>query len=202
MDKKIQGTIAYYNRCAEDFCRSTVSVDFQPLQEKFLEYLPERASILDFGCGSGRDTKYFLSKGYIVLATDGSAELCGLASAYTGILVRHELFQDLSEVDRYDGIWACSSILHVPKAELPDIFIRMVRALKKGGIIYTSFKYGDFEGERNGRYFSDFTEESFTRMLSEVKELCIRDAFISGDVRAGRSEEKWLNLILQKQDIN
>lgn len=202
MDKKIQSTIEYYNRCAEDFCHSTAFVNFQALQEKFLGYLPERASILDFGCGSGRDTKYFLSKGYTVSATDGSADLCKRASAYTGILVRHELFQDLYDVDRYDGIWACSSILHVPKAELPEIFIRMARALKKDGIIYTSFKYGDFEGERNGRYFSDFTEKTFAEMLSVIRELCIREAFITGDVRPGRSEEKWLNLILQKQDIN
>lgn len=100
MDKKIQSTIEYYNRCAEDFCHSTASVNFQALQEKFLGYLPDRASILDFGCGSGRDTKYFLSKGYTVSATDGSADLCKRASAYTGILVRHELFQDLYDVDR------------------------------------------------------------------------------------------------------
>lgn len=92
--------------------------------------------------------------------------------------------------------------MHVPKAELPEVFIRMARALKKAGIIYTSFKYGDFEGERNGRYFSDFTEKTFAEMLSVIRELCIREAFITGDVRPGRSEEKWLNLILQKQDIN
>lgn len=202
MDKRIQSTIEYYNRCAEDFCRSTASVDLQPLQEKFLGYLPDQASILDFGCGSGRDTKYFLSKGYTVSATDGSAEFCRFASAYTGISVRHEYFQDLSEVDLYDGIWACSSILHVRKAELPNVFIRMTCALKKDGIIYTSFKYGDFEGERSGRYFSDFTEKSFAEVLSVIKELYIREAFITGDVRNGRSEEKWLNLILQKQDIN
>ena len=202
MDKRIQSTIEYYNRCTEDFCRSTASVDLHPLQEKFPGYLPDKASILDFGCGSGRDTKYFLSKGYTVSATDGSAEFCRLASAYTGISVRHEYFQDLSEVDLYDGIWACSSILHVRKAELPNVFIRMTCALKKDGIIYTSFKYGDFEGERNGRYFSDFTEKSFAEVLSVIKELYIREAFITGDVRNGRSEVKLLNLILQKQYIN
>ena len=68
--------------------------------------LPVGSRILDFGCGSGRDTKYFLEKGYRVEATDGSAELCKLASAFTGIEVKEMLFQDLDASGKYKGIWA------------------------------------------------------------------------------------------------
>ena len=99
------------------------------------------------------------------------------------------------------GIWACSSILHVSKKDLPDIFARMISAVKSEGVIYTSFKYGDFEGERNGRYFSDFTSESFGEFLLQFPELHIIAEWISGDVRPGRGEEKWLNIILEKSTI-
>ena len=78
-------TIRYYNSNAREFVLGTVSVDFEFTQKKFTDRLPKNAAILDFGCGSGRDTKYFLSQGYRVDAVDGSAELCKLASEYTGI---------------------------------------------------------------------------------------------------------------------
>lgn len=125
-----------------------------------------------------------------ISAVDGSEELCQLASEYTGISARHEYFEQLDEEEVYDGIWACSSILHVKKNELPDILRRMARAIKDNGIIYTSFKYGDFEGERNGRYFSDFTEESFAGLLEQILCLKVQNLFITGDVHPGRGDEK------------
>jgi SAM-dependent methyltransferase len=107
-------------------------------------------------------------------------------------------FQDLDEQEAYDGIWACSSILHLAKSELKDVLAKMGRALKPEGIIYTSFKYGEFEGERNGRYFTDFTPEAFRDFLRDVPGLCIEEYWITGDVRPGRGAEKWLNVILVK----
>ena len=155
-------------------------------------------SILDFGCGSGRDSKFFLQEGFDVTVTDGSAVLCRLARELTGLPVRHELFQDLAETNSYDGIWACSSILHLPKAELAGVLAKMVAALKPGGIIYISFKYGDFEGTRNGRYFTDFTEEGFRSFMQPIEGIRIEDWWVSADVRPGRGDEWWLNLLLRK----
>ena len=191
-------TINYYNLNAKKFIENTQNADMHLTQDKFLQLLPESASILDFGCGSGRDTKYFLEKGYQVVATDGSAELCRLASSFTGIKVKEMLFQELDEIGVYDGIWACSSILHLPKQELLPVIRKMCDALKDNGVIYTSFKYGDFEGERNGRYFTDFTEDTFDRFIKVIPELTIEEEWITSDVRPGRGEEKWLNLILRK----
>ncbi|MCD8110759.1 MAG: class I SAM-dependent methyltransferase, partial [Clostridiales bacterium] len=175
---------------------------FHEVEDRFLYYLQSRAIILDFGCGSGRDTKYFLEHGFHVDAIDGSEELCRYASVYTGISVKCMLFQELEEYEKYDGIWACASILHVSKRELPDIFRKMISALKPNGIIYISFKYGDFEGERNGRYFSDFTEESFLEFLVQFSEMHIIEKWISLDIRPERGDEKWLNLILRKTTIS
>lgn len=191
-------TINYYNLNAKKFIENTQNADMHLTQDKFLQLLPESASILDFGCGSGRDTKYFLEKGYQVVATDGSAELCRLASSFTGIKVKEMLFQELDEIGVYDGIWACSSILHLPKQELLPVIRKMCIALKDNGVIYTSFKYSNFEGERNGRHFTDFTEDTFREFIKVIPELMIEDQWITLDVRPGRGEEKWLNLILQK----
>lgn len=191
-------TIDYYNRNVQDFVDRTVSVDFTGIQNVFLELLPRDARILDFGCGSGRDTKYFLDCGYQVDAMDGSIELCRAASEYTGIHVKQMLFQDLAEEEKYDGIWACASILHVKKTELPDIIRKMSLATKENGIIYISFKYGDYEGERNGRYFTDMTEISMKELLVDFPELKVEKQWITGDVRADRGDERWLNMILRK----
>lgn len=191
-------TLNYYNQNAARFCQNTISVEFTATQRRFLSYLSSAAHILDFGCGSGRDTKAFLDQGYQVEAIDGSEELCKLASRYTGIQVRHMLFQELSAVSEYDGIWACSSILHLTRDELLDVMRKMVTALKPGGIIYTSFKYGTFSGERSGRYFTDMTEEAFADFMSKMERLQIEEEWVTADVRPGREEEKWLNMILSK----
>lgn len=192
-------TIEYYNENVDKFVNDTQDVVFCATQDLFLSYLNEGDSILDFGCGSGRDTKYFLSKGYKVDAMDGSMEICKVASDYTGINVKCLLFNELDEIDKYDGIWACASILHLDRDDLIDVFHRIARALKDNGILYTSFKYSEFEGVRNGRYFTDFTLESFNEFQTNIPEFIIEKKWITSDVRAGREDEKWLNLIMRKK---
>ena len=199
MGAKADVTIKYYNQNAARFLEETAGVEFTEIQNAFLNLLPEGARILDFGCGSGRDALEFLKRGYQVEATDGSEEMCRAAAELTGLAVRQMLFQELDEKEKYDGIWACSSILHLSKPELEDVLERMTAALKKNGIIYTSFKYGVFEGERNGRYFTDFTEKTFTEFIKDMIRLRIEKMWITDDVRPGRGEEKWLNMILRKR---
>ena len=112
--------------------------------------------------------------------------------------VKQMLFSELNDIEKYDGIWACSSILHLPKEELKDVLDKMICATKNGGYIYTSFKYGDFEGYRNERYFTDFKEESFNDFIKSFPGLTMIEEWVSNDIRPGRSDEKWLNLILKK----
>jgi len=202
----MNSTIEYYNRNAETFAEGTRGVTFGSVQDRFTILIPVGGYILDFGCGSGRDTKHFLDQGFLVDATDGSEELCRVAGEYAGIHVRHMYFQELDEQQRYDGIWACASILHLSVSELQDVFPKMWNALKADGILYTSFKYGTFSGERNGRFFTDMTEESFQRLLDSIsiegkRQFSILDLWITGDARKGREEEKWLNVILKKKNI-
>ena len=191
-------TLNYYDESCASYVSDTQDLEFSDIQDRFLKYLDKGSLILDFGCGSGRDSRYFLSKGYQVEAIDGSKEMVRIASGISGLKVRQMLFEELDDVERYDGIFACASILHVPYAELPDILFRMKRATKTDGIIYVSFKYGAFEGERNGRFFTDMNEERMNVLLNEVQGLAVLEEFISSDARPGREKEKWLNLYLQK----
>ena len=199
---KDQKTIDYYNTHAKDFAQSTTDLDFHEVQDRFLTKLPLGARILDFGCGAGRDAKYFAEKGFEVVATDGSEELCKIANRLTGVVAKRMFFSELDETDSYDGIWACASILHLRKEELMDVIPRMIRAVKTDGYLYMSFKYGTFEGYRGERYFTNFTEKSFEEFIKPFSNVTIIEQWISSDVRPGRGEEKWLNLILQKRTIN
>ena len=140
-----------------------------------------------------------MDSGYFVKSCDGSIEMCKLASKYLNSNVICMDFLDLNEVNTYDYIWACSSILHLPVAELAAVMRKMAVALKEKGIIYTSFKYGTFSGERNGRFFTDMTEETFADFLAGIDGLEVEEQWTTSDVRPGRGEEKWLNLILRKR---
>lgn len=197
----MSNTIDYYNKNADAFAKDTQLLDFRVTQEKFLSYLKEGDLILDFGCGAGRDTKYFLDHGYRVEAMDGSEALCKIASRYTGIEVKQKYFEELDENKKYDGIWACSSILHLPYDTLVEVLKKMQKALKPSGIIYTSFKYGDFAGERHGRYFTNLTEASFASLLSQVGGLTVIEEWITGDVRHDREDERWLNVLLRRSQL-
>lgn len=191
-------TLDYYNTNATVFAEGTIKADMSTTRDCFLDYMAPKGTILDWGCGSGRDSLAFKELGYEVEAADASEELCKFASELIGIEVRNETFNDLQVADKYDGIWACASLLHVERQQLPDIFAKAYRALKTNGVMYVSFKYGIYEGERNGRFFTDMTEEKFKNVIKDFNNFVIIDQWITEDVRAGREEEKWLNVILKK----
>lgn len=163
-------TINYYNKYTKSFIQTTRSVDFINIQNKFLSYLPSGAFILDFGCGSGRDTKYFLKRNYNVTAIDGSEEICKEASKYTGIKVKQMLFEELNDQNIYDGIWACASILHLSKNDLFLVFHKMNKALKE--------------------------------FILQIPQLQIKEIWTTGDVREGRGDERWLNILICKGKIS
>lgn len=200
MEKERNNTLQYYNDAATQFCETTREVEFTDTQERFLKYLAAEARVLDFGCGSGRDTKYFISRGFRTDAIDGSEELVRLASEYTGIEVKQMLFQELNAENVYDGIWACASVLHLNHDELTDIFCRIERALTSRGILYVSFKYGDGDLIRNGRYFTDMTEEKVKRFPVIDQLFDTEEMWKTVDARPGRAKEEWLNLILRKKN--
>lgn len=194
--------IKYYDINGEKFSADTRDLEFKEIQSRFLRYLKPGSRILDLGCGSGRDTKYFLQKGFLVEAIDGSAQMCKIASDYTGICVERKLFQDIDDRDKYDGIWACASLVHLPYNVLIQTFDSVGTAMREKSVFYASFKYGEFEGWRKERYFTDMTEEKMAEVLRQTQLFELKEMWITSDARAGREEEKWLNIILVKSFPN
>ena len=187
----------YYNNNAQEFVNSTFMVDMQSLYQPFLNLLPDFGRILDLGCGSGRDALAFKNMGYQIEAMDYSAELVKQASDLTGIEVRLQSFYDLDEIDTYDGIWACASLLHCERHRLVDVLQRMIQSLKANGVIYMSFKYGDQDREKDGREFTDLNEQQAGELLDYFNQVSLAKQWISIDKRPDRTEQ-WLNLLWKK----
>jgi len=204
----------YYRQSAQRFFTDTASLDMSALYLPFLGCLPPGARILDAGCGSGRDVKAFTDIGFAVDAFDASAELVALARQWSGKPVAQMRFQDVDVLEKYDGIWCCASLLHVCEAELPDVMTKLAIALKPGGVWYLSFKHGRGEREKDGRRFTDMDEGGLQKLIEGIKRetgsegvtakrFALETAKIwqTGDVRAGRSNEVWLNAIIRKRLI-
>jgi SAM-dependent methyltransferase len=188
----------YYEQNAKAFADETLAVDMTPLYARFLPLLPPAGHILDAGCGSGRDARAFSAMGYPVAAFDASPTLAELASHHLGTPVEVLRFQEIDWRGRFDGIWACASLLHVPEAELADAVSRLSTALKPAGVLYASFKYGRGERDHNGRRFTDLDESGLAEVVERVGGLIRLDTWTTGDLRPGRESERWLNALLRK----
>ena len=191
-------TISYYDENAEEFCRNTISADMSFCRDKFLQYLKTGAAILDVGCGSGRDSVVFKQLGYHVTAMDASPKICREAEKVLGQKVPCKTFEELDDENVYDGIWACASLLHVPKVRLAEVLCRLKRALKDGGVLYASFKYGEEEKIVNGRLFSNYDEQSLRELMVE-NGFEVLELFVTRDVREDRQGEKWVNVVGVKE---
>lgn len=195
----LDNNIEYYNINAQSFFDGTVNADMSLWRDKFESYIPDCGHILDAGCGSGRDSRAFKQHGYSVVAFDASTEMCRMASELIGQEVLLMRFDEMKFVNQFDGIWACSSLLHVPNEELPEILGKMRKALKETGTMYVSFKYGEGTKQRGDRTFSDFTEESLMVLLNNAGFEVI-ECGITSDIRPGRADEKWVNVIARKNE--
>ncbi|WP_047046844.1 class I SAM-dependent methyltransferase [Vibrio mexicanus] len=191
-------TDQYYTENAQSFFDTTVNVDVQKLYDHFLPHVKPNGAILDAGCGSGRDSKHFQDLGYDVTAFDANELLTQLASEHLGFKVIHATFDSYQATpESFDGIWACASLLHVPTEELPSVLNKYGELLTPKGVFYCSFKYGDTDQIRNGRFFSDMNETKLQKMLAPLTlNICL--TWISSDARPGRESEKWLNVLLNK----
>ncbi|MEG0087040.1 MAG: methyltransferase domain-containing protein [Niameybacter sp.] len=190
-------TIKYYQDYLNEFMNMTLYADMASVRDRFTQYLQLGDKILDAGCGSGRDTLAFRQAGYEVVGIDACKEICQRASAVTGQEVLCMTFQELSYEKAFEGIWACASLLHVPSEEIEEVLMKLVKALKTQGVIYLSVKYGEFEGVRNGRYFTDYTEASLLALLEKWQELHIEEVWQTDDTKVEK-RDNWLNVIVRK----
>lgn len=192
-------TIAYYDQNADAFLAGTQSADMTAQYRYFLEQVSPGCRILDLGCGSGRDSAYFLSRGYAVVAVDGSEELCRRVREQYGIDALCLRFAQLDFAAEFDAVWACASLLHVPRREMPDILRRIAAALRPDGVLYASFKYGKQERRCQGRFFCDYTEAELDALFTPERGFSLLSCMVTEDVRPDHAGEKWLNLLARKK---
>ncbi len=202
-------TMAYYERNAADFAARTVDAPMGDALSAFAALLPAGARVLDWGCGSGRDSRALRRLGFDVTSVDASSSMAEAALAATGTTVRVERFDELDEAGAYDGIWACASLLHVRPEGLPDVLARAARALGEKGVLYCSFKRGATCGRRDGRdfrngdshddgrWFTDLEADALAGLL-EPRFDVVR-MWESPDVRPGRGDEPWLNCLATRR---
>lgn len=194
-------TLDFYNNNSKSYIESTLSVDMSHLYKDFLKHIPKGGYILDLGCGSGRDSLEFIKQGYNVTAVDGSKELSIAASKLIGQQVICSKFEELKLTEKFHGIWACASLLHVNRKDILDVIKNTSSNLKDNGVFYMSFKYGEKEYiDEKGRYFNCYTEETFNELISKVEGLDIMKIYKTIDIVPGRGDIIWLNILCIKVD--
>ena len=191
-------SIDYYNRYAVPYYEETVDVSMEEVMKPFVELLPENAEVLDLGCGSGRDTIALGEKGFYVTPMDGSEEMCKLAEVNTDEEVLQMTFEEMDFDDVFDGIWACASLVHLTEDEMEEILGKLVQALNMDGILYFSVHKGDRDGIYDGRYFRDYTRKELYGLMEKFSELELIDIWTTQDVRPGKTDKMWLNVLARK----
>lgn len=189
-------TIPFYDKNSQDFFDRTKSIELTELYDTLAKYIPASAHILDAGCGSGRDSKAFLERGYSVSAFDASQEMVKLATDYTGLDVQHLTFANMTYQSEFDAVWANASLLHLPYMRLPQAFENITRALKRNGLFYASFKIGHGEKkDENGRHFTYFDETHLRDFVAQFPELLIEEIVQTQDSRPNYPD--WLNTYIR-----
>jgi len=195
-DKK---TLEFYSGSAETYLAERPETISRHLRD-FLKRLPPRASILELGCGSGRDSEAMIASGFQVDPTDGVPEIAHIASQRLGRDVRVMRFDELNASEQYDAVWANASLLHVPRNELPKVLGLIFRALKPGGLHFASFKAGEAEGrDERDRFYNYLTRPE---MLSLYKRSAAWENVATVEYVGGGSyevkEEPWLAITVRK----
>jgi SAM-dependent methyltransferase len=195
----VNQTIGFYDENAEDFFQRSVDADMARGHADFTALAAPGGRILDAGCGSGRDSLAFARLGFRVTPMEASAKLAALASAHTGLPVEVMTFDQIAWREEFDGVWACASLLHVPRAELPAAVTRLRDALVPGGVLWMSFKYGAQERFANGRHFTDLDEAGAGPLIEAVGGLSLISLTVTDDSREDRPGERWLSVLCRRR---
>lgn len=159
-------TVEFYSAAATDYAATSIAWDNGALLSRFLSRLPAGGSALDLGCGAGWAAAAMRGAGLRVTAIDASPGLAAEAARRFGLSVRIARMQSLADIAAFDGIWAHYALLHVPRAEWPDMLARIRTALRPGGVLLLAIKEGTVDGpDRLGRFYTRMTAQALAAQL-------------------------------------
>ena len=184
----------YYQKNSSEYINKTKDADLSKERDELLKMLPKKGKILDIGFGSGRDSLAFKELGYDVISIDSCNEFCDYGKLI-GLNVININVKDISFNNEFDGIWACASLLHVKSNELVEVFNKIALAMTENASFYCSFKYSEFEGVRDDRYYTDMTLEKMNSLLANTN-LGIVNNWVKDD--SLNRDNKWISFILKK----
>ncbi|GAB3392680.1 class I SAM-dependent methyltransferase [Massilia agri] len=195
-------TLAHYNLTADAFFAGTIDHDVRQNIEALLNAIeaPAPWTILDLGCGPGRDLKTFSQLGHTAIGLDGSERFAGMARAYSGCEVWRQDFLHLDlPPARFDGVYANASLFHVPSAELPGVLEKLHATLKPGGVLFSSNPRGDNQEGWNGpRYGSYYDYETWERYLRAAGFLPLHHYYRPAGLP--REQQPWLASVWRKPE--
>jgi len=198
-------SIDYYKNNAKKFIEDTFNADMSVMYELFEKYLVSKGKILDIGCGSGRDSKYFNDKGYDVYAHDSSEIMVKEAARYIGNQAVKATFEEFKSAElfgkliKFDGLWACASLIHAKEEDMVSVINNYVSYLEEDGVFFISYKLRENNHEKDGRVFTNYTRERLEKMMGECENLKIIEIVESKDVRDGRDGEGWISVVAGKE---
>lgn len=191
-------TIEYYNQNATEFVNATIDADMENIYTEFEKYIDLGGTILDLGCGSGRDSLYFYEKGYQIVAIDPSSAMCDETRSRVPIEVLRMRAEEIGFIDKFDAVWACASLIHVAREDMRATVSKIMKALKSGGIFYASWKYGHGEQIRQGRFFTHFTKQELLGIIKGIDNLEIIRIWFTEDTKIKKEDTRWLNILVKK----
>jgi SAM-dependent methyltransferase len=199
-------THEYYESHAAEYFEATYKVDLQSLCDTMCRYLEPPASILDLGCGSGRDILYFARRGFHVVGLDYSFQLLNLARALSGQpVVQADIRAIPFRDESFNAVWAVASLLHLNRERNAEVLVRIRKLLKSDGLLLTSVKRGEGEViDARGRCTSFYQPEEWESLLMKGG-FTILEMEEKLEVRqsenGGVSEIIWISYLAQAQEL-
>jgi len=205
LESIIENTTNTYNKIAHTYSQCWLkNSGMENCLNKFINELPQRSNVIDIGCGVGRDVKYLIEQGINTIGIDLSVEMLNEAKKIVPLAKFYEM--DMRNIEfsenSFNGIWACASVLHMPKFFISHILDEFYRILKKGGILFLSMQEGDVEEfhEPEGRFFTYYKKDELTDILIQNK----FDIFDVNSKESGKNTfnkqliTKWINFFARK----
>jgi SAM-dependent methyltransferase len=196
------GTLAHYDRHAQEFWLGTRDHDVRQNIAALLQYIEGEPpfTILDFGCGPGRDLKAFADLGHLGVGLEGSARFTEMARAYSGCEVLHQDFLKLDlPAGRFDGVFANAALFHVPAQELPRVLRELRASLKPRGVLFSSNPRGhNEEGWHRGRYAAYWDLPTWRRYLAEAGYTELKHYYRPAGVP--RDQQPWLATVWRSKE--